>query len=66
MEIISFEGEINSGQIKLPPNLNIPDKTKVYIIIPNIKIKNKAFIDSPRLTNPKQAADFKKEIIEVK
>jgi len=66
MAIVSFESVIENGQVRLPAHLRLPDKTKVYILIPDLETKQVSRIPSPRLLHPEQAADFKKEVIEVK
>ncbi len=63
MRITTFEGIVDKGQIKLIGNVRLPDNAKVYVIVPDIKF---AEIHSPSLLHPKQAADFKLEIIEEK
>jgi len=66
MAVVTFEGVIEKGQIRLPAHLQLPDKTRVYVLIPNFETKQIARIPSPRLLHPEQATDFKKEVIEVK
>ncbi len=66
MAIVTFESVIENGQVRLPAHLRLPDKTKVYILIPDLEAKQVSRIPSPRLLHPEQAADFKKEVIEVK
>jgi hypothetical protein len=39
----------------------LPDNTKVYVIVPDMKL---AEIHSPGLLHPEQAADFKLKVIE--
>jgi len=64
MSIVTLEGVVEKGQIRLKPNLQLPDKTKVYVVVPDIQVEKYARIFSPRLANPKQAADFKMEVAE--
>jgi len=66
MAVVTLEGVIENGQIRLPAHLHLRDKTKVYILIPDFETKQVARIPSPRLLHPEQAADFKKEVVEVK
>lgn len=66
MSVISFEGIIENGLIKIPQTLNVPNHTKVYIIVPDYNVKRQAKISSPRLVHPEQANDFKKTVSEVK
>ena len=64
MSIITLEGIVEEGQIRFKSNLQLPDKTKVYIVIPEIQLESRAHIISPRLANPAQAVDFKMEVTE--
>ena len=64
MQIQTYEGVVKNGRIQLKSNVRLPENVKVYVIIPEMEAKNVAYIYSPRLANPKQIADFKKEVIE--
>jgi hypothetical protein len=64
MQVKAFEGVIENGQIRLKTNINLPDKTKVYVIIPDFEAQKVVHVYSPRLVHPEQAVDFKKEVIE--
>ena len=64
MQVTAFEGTIENGQIRLTTEINLPEKTKVYVIIPGLEAKKRVHVYTPRLAHPEQAADFKKEIVE--
>ena len=64
MAILTFEGIVENGRIRLPDNVTLPEHTKVYVVIPDIETAPQAHIYSPRLVHPEQAADFAKQIIE--
>jgi hypothetical protein len=64
MQVTAFEGIIEKGQIKLTGNIHLPERTKVYVIIPDAEAKSAFHVYAPRLAHPEQAADFKKEMIE--
>ena len=64
MGIVTLEGVVEHGQIRLRDDIRLPDKTKVYVIVPDIQIKRGAHIVSPRLAHPEQAVDFEMEVIE--
>ena len=64
MGIITVEGIVDHGQIRLKTNISLPEKAKVYVIIPDVQIEQGARIFSPRLAHPEQAADFRMEIVE--
>jgi len=62
MSIVTFEGFVEKGQIRLKTNFRLPDKTKVYVVVPGIEVEKSPRIFSPRLANPEQATDFKMEV----
>lgn len=64
MSVATFEGIVEHGQIKLKADIQLPEHTIVYIIVPDMKVEQTVYLHSPRLANAKQAADFKMEIIE--
>ena len=65
MAVLTFEGIVENGQIRLHDHVTLPEHTKVYVVIPNVEIAAQARVYSPRLAHPEQAADFAKQIIEV-
>ena len=64
MRIVALEGIVEKSQIRLISDLRLPDKTKVYMVIPNMQIENVAYSYTPRLADPSQSADFKMEALE--
>ena len=64
MGIVTLEGVVEQGQIRLKDDIRLPEKTKVYVIVPDIQIKRGARIFSPRLARPDQAVDFEMEVLE--
>jgi hypothetical protein len=65
MRISTFEGIVENGAIRLWDNVALPEKTRVYVVIPDFEPEPRAHVRSPRLAHPEQAGDFAKEIIEV-
>jgi hypothetical protein len=59
MGVTTVEGVVENGQIRLPATVRLPERTKVYVIIPDIEVQAVAYIG-----NPEQAADFQKEVLE--
>lgn len=64
MAILTIEGIVENGQIRLRDNVTLPEHTKVYVVIPDVATAPQAHVYSPRLVHPEQAADFAKQIIE--
>jgi hypothetical protein len=64
MGVVTLEGIVEGGQIKLSGDIQLPEHTKVYIIVPDMKIEQTVRLVSPRLANQQQTSDFEMEVIE--
>ena len=64
MSVITIEGVVENGQIRLPASARLPERAKVYVIVPDIEAPKAAYIGSPRLVHQEQAADFAKIVVE--
>jgi len=64
MGIMALEGVVKQGRIWLKPNVRLPEKTRVYVLAPDIQIEREVRVFSPHLVHPEQAADFELEVIE--
>jgi hypothetical protein len=62
-KIATYEGIIENGLVKLPENANIPDKTRVYVLVPEDETSQTPYVASPRLVDPEKAKDFQKRVI---
>ncbi|MFQ5630140.1 MAG: hypothetical protein ACE5I1_15335, partial [bacterium] len=63
--VLTLEGFVEKVQIRLNADIRLPEKKRVYIVIPDFETKHVSHIFSPRLAHPEDAADFKKAIVEV-
>jgi hypothetical protein len=63
MSVRTFEGLVEDGQIRLLDDAQLPDKTKVYVVVPDTGSRVSR-LWSPRLADPEQAADFRMEVTE--
>jgi hypothetical protein len=66
MKVTTYEGIVENGQVRLPQNIRLPEKARVYVVIPDADVTPTAYIGSPRLRRPEQAVDFVKEVIKEK
>lgn len=64
MSVTTIEAIVENGQIRLPASIRLPERAKVYVLIPDAKMPVASYIGSPRLAHPEQAADFQKEVVE--
>ena len=62
MKVEAFEGIVDNGQIRLTSGLQLPDKTRVFVVVPDAR--RQVQVTSPRLAHPEQMPFFKKEIVE--
>src|SRR6266567_2630861 len=63
MNVETYEGFVENGQIRLPDNVRVPERTRVYVVIPGEGQPSTTRLMSPRLVHPEQAEDFKKTVI---
>jgi hypothetical protein len=65
MAVSAYKGVVENGQIKLPPGVQLPEQSTVYVVVadaaPVVPVTR---ISSPRLARPDQSADFVKEVVE--
>lgn len=54
MSIETYQGVVENGQIKLSISVKLPEKVKVYVIIPNEK-------ENPKFDLAKMAAEMPKD-----
>jgi hypothetical protein len=64
MSVVTFEGIVEDGRIRLKADVRLPDKTKVYVLVPDMQVEEVARIMSPRLARREQAADCVMEVAE--
>jgi hypothetical protein len=60
MQVAAFEGVIEGGQIRLKTDVHLPEKAKIYVIIPDFKAKRIVHVFSPRLAHTEQATDLER------
>lgn len=63
-KLATYKGIIENGRVTLPPNADIPDKTHVYVLVPDSEMQPTFRVMSPRLAHPEQAKDFEMQVIE--
>lgn len=63
-KLATYEGIIENGRVTLPPNTDIPEKTHVYVLVPDAETQRTFRVMSPRLAHPEQSKDFEMQVIE--
>lgn len=63
-KLATYEGIVENGHVTLPPDADIPDKTRVYVLVPDAAAHRTYKVMSPRLAHPEQAKDFELQVID--
>ena len=63
-KIATYEGVVENGHVTLPPEADIPEKTRVFILVPDLDPTRTYNVMSPRLAHPEDAKDFELEVID--
>ena len=58
MSVATYEGVVENGQVKLPQDVHVPERTKVYVVVPDADQSSAIRFMSPRLADPKKIKDF--------
>ena len=64
MSVITLEGIVEHGELKLATPVPLPDHTKVAVVISDLRPASRIRIVSPRLAHPEQASEFQMEVSE--
>jgi hypothetical protein len=60
MQVTTIQGIVKDGQILLSEDINLPEMTEVFVVIPKAENKRIPRIMSPRLVNKEDAERFVK------
>ncbi len=64
MKVATYEAVVENGQIKLCEAVLLPERAKVYVVVPGSEQSSAFHVASPRVAQPERAAEFVKEVIE--
>ena len=64
MKVVTYQGVVQNGCVQLPTGVLLPEKAKVYVVVPESGVEPVGYIASPRLVHPEQVKDFVKDISE--
>jgi hypothetical protein len=65
MSVLTLEGMVEGGRVRLLEEAAFPDKTKVYVVVPGAQ-QQMSRIGSPGLAEPEDASQFKMEVTELR
>ncbi|MCM3870038.1 MAG: hypothetical protein ND895_05005 [Pyrinomonadaceae bacterium] len=63
-KLATYEGIIENGRVRLASNVGIPEKTRVYVLVPDTENLSAPYVAGPHLADRTQVKDFEKRIIE--
>lgn len=52
MTIATYEGIVEKGKVRLKPGVRLPDKTKVYVVVPEVQAEKYRADDYPAADAP--------------
>jgi hypothetical protein len=64
MSVVTLEGLVEDGRIRLLDGATLPDKTRVYVLVPGAALQPPR-LRSPRLADPRQASEFTMRVTEL-
>lgn len=64
MSVLTLEGLVEGGRVRLLEEAALPDKTKVYVVVPGAE-QQVPRIRSPRLADQEAAGQFEMEMTEL-
>lgn len=64
MKEVTYECVVENHCVRLPPEADIPEQSKVYVVVPDLDTPRTVHIYSPQLSDPSQAALFELEVSE--
>ena len=59
-----MQGIVENGQIHLEGDVRLPERTKVWVVIPGMELEGVSQALTPHLADRRQAIDFQLEVIE--
>lgn len=66
MNSAAYDAVVEDGQIRLPDNTVLPDRTRVIVIVPahDEPASSSPRIPSPRLSNPADLNELRKTVVD--
>ena len=65
MIVNAIEGVVENGRIRLREDVDLPENTRVFVVVLDQPDRPVAHIRSPRLANREDAIHFRKEVREL-
>jgi hypothetical protein len=65
MIVNAIEGIVENGAIRLRDDVNLPENTRVFVVVVDQPDRPVAHIRSPRLAHREDAIHFRKQVLEL-
>ena len=65
MPLTAVEGVVENGNIRLNENVLLPENARVFVIVTDAPLSKVPRIRSPHFVDPAQAAQFRKQVVEL-
>jgi hypothetical protein len=62
MKVTTYEATVQDGRVVLPDDAQIPDNTRVYVVVPAADGVERVRIISPRLVHRDEVVDFAMQV----
>jgi hypothetical protein len=62
MGVLTIEGIVDQGQIRLKDSIDLPDNTLVYVVVPGVPAKRALRIATPHLVHRYETTEFTMEV----
>jgi hypothetical protein len=64
VKVTAYEATVENGQVKLPEAVHLPERSRVYVLVPGAEESQVFHVGSPRLAQPERAGDFTMAVAE--
>jgi hypothetical protein len=58
----TYQGTVVRGEIRLDGDVELPENTRVYVVVPEASDTPPARIHTPRLVHPEEAREFRMDV----
>lgn len=62
MAVVTFEAVIENGQVRLPPDVVLPERQTVFVVVPDAVPLTTRMLPGVRLADPADAARFEMKV----
>lgn len=67
MTVMTLEGVVDRGQIRLKGDIHLPDNTTVYVVVPGVpalRSPRSLRVSTPHLLHREDTADFAMQVVD--